>query len=82
MGHPVEFVDVPPEQAVPAMVNGLPAFVAEQIAAIFAELRAGAQSEVTTAVRRLTGHRPGGLARFLAHLAAARSTSDVAGLVG
>lgn len=83
VGRQVDFVDVPPEQAAPAMIaNGLPAFAAEQISHVFAELRAGVQSEVTTAVQRLTGRRPGGLEGFLAQLAAAENRSDVADLVG
>lgn len=81
MGRPVEFVDVPPEQAVSAMVaNGLPAFAAEQICNVFAELRAGAQREVTTDVLRLTGHRSGRLDRFLAQLLAGEGQPDVAGV--
>ena len=69
VGRQVHFVDVPPEQAAPAMIaDGLPVFAAEQICNVFAELRAGAQAEVTTAVQQLTGDRPGGLVRFLARI--------------
>ncbi|MFT4163718.1 MAG: NmrA family NAD(P)-binding protein [Microlunatus sp.] len=69
IGHQVHFVDVPPEQAASAMIaSGLPAFAAEQICNVFAELRAGAQAEVTTAVQQLTGAGPGSLVRFLARI--------------
>lgn len=71
VGHQVHFVDVPPEQAAPAMIaNGVPAFAAEQISHVFAELRAGVQGEITHDVQRLTGRRPGSLVRFLARTVA------------
>jgi uncharacterized protein YbjT (DUF2867 family) len=63
----VSYLDVPPDQAVPAMLrSGVPPFAAEQIAAVFAALRAGAQSEVTDDLSRLTGRAAGGLRGFLA----------------
>ena len=68
VGRTVIYVDVPTDQAVPAMVAaGLPPFVAEQIAAVFAALRAGAQTEVTDDVRRLTGRSPRTIGEFLEH---------------
>lgn len=81
VGREVAFVDLPPEQAVPAMIaNGLPAFAAAQISHVFTELRAGAQREVTTEVQRLTGRRPGSLVRFLARVVPAEHRSDVGSL--
>jgi len=65
-GREVRYVDVPPEQAVPAMVGaGLPPFVAQQIAAVFAALRGGAQAEVTDDLQRLIGRSGGGVRRYL-----------------
>ena len=67
VGRQVDFVDVPSEQAASAMIaDGLPVFAAEQICNVFAELRAGAQSEVTTAVQLLTGREARSLPHFLA----------------
>jgi uncharacterized protein YbjT (DUF2867 family) len=58
-GHEVRFVDVPPEAAVGAMTGaGLPPFVAEQIGAVFAALRGGAQASTTDTVAELTGRVP------------------------
>ena len=64
-GRPVEFVDVPADAARHALVeSGLPEFVAEQIVAIFGELRNGVASEVTTAVDALTGRPPRSFTQF------------------
>jgi uncharacterized protein YbjT (DUF2867 family) len=69
IGREVSYVDVPPEQAVPAMVaDGVPPFAAEQIGNVFTALRAGAQAAVTDDVRRLTGRGPADLLGFLASL--------------
>lgn len=66
-GQPVTYVDVPPDQAVPAMTDaGVPAFVAAQIATVFAALRAGVQADVTAAVHRVTGRPARSLDDFLA----------------
>jgi uncharacterized protein YbjT (DUF2867 family) len=76
----VTYVDVPPDQAVPAMVAaGLPAFVAEQIATVFAALRAGAQSEASDDVRRLTGRPPRSIDDFLTDALAGRDVTAGAG---
>jgi uncharacterized protein YbjT (DUF2867 family) len=80
VGRAVSYLDVPPDQAVPAMVAaGLPAFVAEQIATVFAALRSGAQTGVTDDVRQLTGRSPRTIDDFLAEALAHR---DVAASVG
>lgn len=65
-GRRVEFVDIPEAAAVQAMLQaGMPAFVALQIAAIFAEARAGAAEQVTATVASLTGRAPLGVADFV-----------------
>jgi uncharacterized protein YbjT (DUF2867 family) len=62
----VEYADVPDEAAQQAMVDaGLPAEVAEQVVAIFAETRRGALARTTSAVQDLTGRPPRGVAAFL-----------------
>jgi len=64
-GRRVEYVDVPEPAAVHAMLGaGMPAFVALQIAAIFAEARAGNAEAVTATVASLTGRAPLGVADF------------------
>ncbi|GAA3625526.1 NAD(P)H-binding protein [Microlunatus ginsengisoli] len=61
----VAFVDVPPEAAVAGLTGaGLPPFVADQIAAVFAALRSGAQSTTTGDVATLVGRPPRPLADF------------------
>ena len=66
VGREVSYVDVPPAQAVAAMVaGGLPEVVAHQIGTVFAALRDGAQAETTDDLERLTGRPGGGLAGFL-----------------
>ncbi len=65
-GRTVGYADIPPEAAVPALVQaGLPTFAAEQVVAVFAELRAGGQSLTTTAVQTLTGRAPRPFASFV-----------------
>jgi uncharacterized protein YbjT (DUF2867 family) len=65
-GRRVEFVDVPEGAALHAMLQaGMPAFVALQIAAIFAEAREGAAEQVTETVASLTGRAPHGVADFI-----------------
>lgn len=71
-GREVRFVDVPPEAAVPAMTaSGLPPFVAEQIAAVFAALRGGAQDSTTEDLIELTGRAPRAFAEFAEDVAPA-----------
>ena len=63
----VEFVDVPGDAAYQAMIgDGVPGFVAEQIVAMFAELRQGAAAQVSPAVETLTGSAPRDFASFAA----------------
>jgi uncharacterized protein YbjT (DUF2867 family) len=64
-GRDVEFVDVSDDDAREAMIeSGLPAFVAEQIVAIFAAARDGVNSEVTGTVESLTGRPARPFAEF------------------
>jgi uncharacterized protein YbjT (DUF2867 family) len=64
-GRDVEFVDISDEDAKKAMIQaGLPAFVAEQIVAIFAQAREGVAEQVTASVQSLTGRPPRDLAAF------------------
>ncbi len=72
VGRGVDYADIPPDAAVAAMTGaGVPAFAAQQIVAVFAELRRGVQSETTDAVRRVTGRDPRSVAGwFSAHAAA------------
>jgi len=75
-GRRVGYVDIPPEAAVPALVeSGLPPFAAEQIVTIFGALRGGAQSVTTDNVEVLTRSRPRSFATF-AHDYAAAFASD------
>jgi uncharacterized protein YbjT (DUF2867 family) len=65
VGRSVGYADIPPEAAVPALVQaGLPTFAAEQVVAVFGELRAGAQSRTTRAVETLTRRAPRPFATF------------------
>jgi len=67
LGRPINYVCVPGEAARSAMVDaGLPPFVAEQIAEVFAAQRAGAQQVTTSAVRMLTGRDARPLRSFAA----------------
>lgn len=66
VGREVRYVDVPPGDAVPAMVaGGVPEHVARQIGNVFAALREGAQAEPTDDLARLTGRAGGDLGQFL-----------------
>jgi uncharacterized protein YbjT (DUF2867 family) len=61
----VEFVDVPGDAAYQAMIgDGMPGFVAEQMIAMFAELRQGVAAQVSPAVETLTGSAPRDFASF------------------
>lgn len=69
-GREVRFMDVSPEAAVGAMTGaGLPRFVAEQIGAVFAALREGAQATTTETVVELTGRRPRAFGEFVEDVA-------------
>ena len=71
-GRRVDYADIPPEAAIEAMTGaGVPAFAAQQIVAVFAELRRGVQSETTDAVRRVTGRDPRSVTDWFAEHAAA-----------
>lgn len=65
VGRGVAFVDVPPEAAREAMVeHGMPPFVADQVSAIFTQLRAGVADRVSGDVEGLTGSAPRSFAEF------------------
>jgi uncharacterized protein YbjT (DUF2867 family) len=65
-GNEVEFVDVPDAGARQGLIEpGLPQFVADQIVAIFQQLRTGVAAEVTDGVERLTGRPPRTFAAFV-----------------
>lgn len=60
-----EYIDVPAETARAGMLaSGVPAFVADFLVRLSAELRAGTMSETTTGVRDLTGREPRDFAAF------------------
>jgi uncharacterized protein YbjT (DUF2867 family) len=66
LGRRIDFVDVHDDAAQQAMVDaGLPSEVAEQVVAIYAQIRRGALARTTSAVRDLTGRPPRGVAAFL-----------------
>lgn len=64
-GRGVEFVDVPDEGAKQGLLAaGVPEFVAEQLLAVFAQLRQGVARQVTDTVQALTGSPPRTFAEF------------------
>jgi hypothetical protein len=64
-GREIEFVDVPSETATQGLIQaGLPAFVAEQVVAIFAQARRGLAEQVTATVETLTGRPATDFASF------------------
>ncbi len=64
-GRDVEFVDVPDEAAKQGLLAaGMPEFVAEQLLAVFAQLRQGVASQVTDGVEALTGAQPRSFADY------------------
>ncbi|HKS50178.1 MAG TPA: SDR family oxidoreductase [Amycolatopsis sp.] len=75
-GRPVRYVDLPPEQfAAKLTARGVPADFATDVAALYAEVAAGALEETTTAVEDLTGRRPRTFDEFLAEHSSRVSTS-------
>ena len=64
-GQSVGYADIPPEAAGPALVEaGLPPFAADQLVAVFAALRQGAQATTTDAVHAVTGRAPRSFPEF------------------
>jgi uncharacterized protein YbjT (DUF2867 family) len=64
-GREIQFVDVPAEAAREGMLAaGMPPFVADQVVAIFEQLRQGAAEHTSDDVRTLTGRRPRSFADF------------------
>jgi uncharacterized protein YbjT (DUF2867 family) len=71
-GQTVEFVDVPDEAALEAMLaSGMPDWLASGVGGVFRQLRAGVNAQATDVVRILTGRDPRSLADFLRDNAAA-----------
>ena len=78
-GQPVDYADIPPEAAGPALVQaGLPPFAAEQFVAVFTALRHGIQAATANAVHALTGRPPRSFADFARDYASAFRSSGVA----
>jgi uncharacterized protein YbjT (DUF2867 family) len=71
LDRPVRYVEVSDAQAVAAMVDaGLPAWTAQQVAAVWGELRRGAAATPTDVVRVLLGREPRTVGDFCADHAA------------
>ncbi|MEV1010529.1 NAD(P)H-binding protein [Streptomyces sp. NPDC049881] len=71
LGRPVAYRDVPAaERAAELTAQGLPAAFVADLVELWAEMAAGAQREVTTAVRDLTGREARTFAAFLRDAAA------------
>lgn len=67
LGRPVEFVDVTAEAARSGLIeSGLPPVAADQVLAVFAALRAGAQATTTATVPALLGRPALGITDFVA----------------
>jgi uncharacterized protein YbjT (DUF2867 family) len=79
--RPVEYVGVPDEVARAAMRDaGLPEWLADQVVALWGELRRGAGSATTDVVRVLTGRDPRGVAEFARDHAAAFGRAGTVGV--
>ncbi len=71
-GTAITYVDVPPEEARQAQLNaGLPPYLADGLAELFAERRAGKESQVSTLTATLLGRPATSFAEFAARNAAA-----------
>ncbi len=82
-GRPVGYAAIPPEAAQEALLAaGLPAFVVEQLLAVFAALRRGEQTMTTDTVQRLTGWPPQTFATWAATYAEAFREADSRVLAG
>jgi uncharacterized protein YbjT (DUF2867 family) len=76
-GRQIAFVHVSDETALHGLIDaGMPAFMAEQVVAMFGRFRAGVAERATWDVERLTGRPPGGLASFLEAHADAFATAE------
>ena len=65
LGRAIQFVDVPGEAARGALRDaGMPDWLVEFLPKLFGQLRAGRATQVTDAVRRLTGRDPHTFAEF------------------
>jgi uncharacterized protein YbjT (DUF2867 family) len=70
-GRPVDFVDIPDDAARGAMrESGLPDWYADDLVAMFGELRRGIADTPTDTVQRLTGRQPATVEQFLTRTAA------------
>lgn len=77
-GRPVGYQDVPPEAAQAGLLaSGLPPFAAQQIVAVFAALRAGAQATTSNDVEDVTGATPRFVREFVRDNAAAFGAQPV-----
>jgi uncharacterized protein YbjT (DUF2867 family) len=71
LGRDVTYVDLAPEELAGAMTsNGVPAFVAEAIVALYGAVRAGHAATTSNGVEELTGHPPASYEEVLARGAA------------
>lgn len=69
LGRQVAYQEIDETTARDQMVtSGLPGFVADQVLAVYARLRAGMQSQPDDSVRRITGHAARSLDDYLRHL--------------
>jgi uncharacterized protein YbjT (DUF2867 family) len=65
IGRDVAFADVPDEAARAAMLQaGAPAWIADNVVAVYGALRAGVATQVTDTVRQVTGRAPRSLEQF------------------
>ncbi|WP_431682796.1 SDR family oxidoreductase [Kitasatospora sp. KL5] len=70
LGRAIEYVDVPDDAALAGLAQGgVPAWLAEQIVAVFQSLRAGVNSRTTDTFRELTGREARGFADFARDIA-------------
>jgi uncharacterized protein YbjT (DUF2867 family) len=76
-GRQIAFVQVPDETALHGMIDaGMPAFMAEQVVAMFGRFRAGVAERPTGDLEHLTGRPPRGLASFLEQHAGAFAPAE------
>lgn len=70
-GKPIRYIDVPPEDAKKAqLAAGMPPYMADALAELFAERRKGVESRVTDTFYRLAGREPVRFETFAARHAA------------
>ena len=58
-GNPIRYINVPPEDAKSAqLAAGVPAYLADGLAELFAERREGKEATVSPVIQTVFGHRP------------------------